>query len=228
MKQKLIIIGKSPFQAEVKTRLAKDVGAEWVGRFYPAMIRDLIHHIKDYQENFDEVIFAIDTLSEDESKFFQYLFDEVKLNATLIEQVEGSFYFKLDSLLSDYLTEEHSIVLSGTDVPDLPLAYISTLAKEDNWLGPDLDGGFYFAQLTLENKDIFKNFEPQNHETVAEELMRATSNLKAVETWSDIDTFSDLKRSVARNPGLLYHLRKELISYQVRSKLLHAEYKREI
>lgn len=228
MKQKLIIIGKSPFQAEVKTRLAKDVGAEWVGRFYPAMIRDLIHHIKDYDENFDDVIFAIDTLTENETKFFQCLFNEVKLKATLVEQVSGSFYCKLDTLLREYLSEGHSIVLSGTDVPDLPLAYINTLSNKDNWLGPDLDGGFYFAHLTHENREIFKNFEPRNQETVAEELMRATSNLKAVETWSDIDTFSDLKRSVARNPGLLYHLRKELISYQVRSKLLHAEYKREV
>ena len=158
MKNQLLIIGKSPFHLDAKTRLSDSVGERWKSRFYKAMICDLIGNVSKNAFLFSKITFAIDPLGEIETSFFKNLFKQYNLEADLIGQPNRNFFERLHILINQCEAINGQVHLTGTDVPDFPFHYLKGLALGKNILGPDLDGGFYHAQLVTPNNEVFKNF----------------------------------------------------------------------
>lgn len=102
------------------------------------------------------------------------------------------------------------VVLIGSDIPDLPLAFIeeafTSLEEKDAVIGPAYDGGYYLIG--------FKNgtFVPQvlegipwGTESVFEDTMKILKQKKKkvhiLQRWRDIDTIEDLRDFIAKKPS---------------------------
>lgn len=95
-----------------------------------------------------------------------------------------------------------SVVLIGSDIPDLPLEFIeeafTSLKEKDAVIGPSLDGGYYligFKDKTFSSQ-VFKGI-PWSKERVFEQttkiLEREGLTVHSLKPLKDIDTIEDLR-----------------------------------
>ena len=107
-----------------------------------------------------------------------------------------------------------SVVLIGSDSPDLPQAYIklafSALKTNDVVLGPSSDGGYYLIGMT-QNYDIFENIPwstSKVFEKTIEKIDKLGLKIKTLSVLYDIDTNEDWERAEKQFPWLQTMLSK--------------------
>ena len=100
------------------------------------------------------------------------------------------------------------IHLTGTDIPDFPFHYIEDyfgrdIVKEDVFIGPDEDGGFYYVGTMAKNSEIFEFEDSLSSESILKLIIKRCRELnlrvKILEKWSDIDNLNDLKSCLGRS-----------------------------
>ena len=158
-----------PGQGQVKSRLAKDLGAEAATNLYRCFVQDL-------SERFSKEAYRLCMAfhpAEKEREMREMLGDEFsyipQTGEDLGERMKLAF-------LRCFSEGARSVVLIGSDIPDLPARIVDeafrALDKCGAVIGPSVDGGYYligFKEDTF-NGDVFAGL-PWGAETVFQETM---------------------------------------------------------
>ena len=202
LKQVMAIFGKLPQKGFSKTRLSKDVGEELALKLYKAFISDFAKNLENI--NCFETIYVFGTPSQLETqKYFQREFSKFKM--IYFPQSEVPFFQRLAEVFSKIREAEGDcyIHLTGTDIPDFPFEQITKILPKKNtlYLGPDIDGGFYYVGGEAK---FYKVFSFEIHGTILESISKSAKDLglevSHLKTWSDIDDLDGLKAVLKRSP----------------------------
>jgi uncharacterized protein len=202
MRQVLAIFGKMPLKGFSKTRLSKDVGEEMALKLYGAFIKDFAQNLREFGYFESIYIFGSpDNLATE--NFFRQEF--LGFNIKYFPQSEIPFFSRLQEVFQKIkeLEGDCFIHLTGTDIPDFPFDQLAGIEPMKNtvYLGPDIDGGFYYVGAQAKSLDIF-SFQISG--SILESISRTAKDLgyevSHLKTWSDIDDLTDLEAALARAP----------------------------
>ena len=198
----LIMFARFPEQGQVKSRLAKDLGAEAATNLYRCFVEDLLERFskKDYR-----LLIAFYP-AEKEREMREMLGDEFSYSP----QTDGDLGERMKlSFLRCFSEGTRSVVLIGSDIPDLPARIVDeafrALDKYGAVIGPAADGGYYLIGFKEDTfcGDVFAGL-PWGAETVFQETMdilrTAGTRVHVLPVWRDIDKYEDITAAI-RNSG---------------------------
>jgi rSAM/selenodomain-associated transferase 1 len=207
----IVIFARAPVPEQVKTRLAKQLGAEKAAAFYGAMLRDTIElarYATSRQTNCEVVLCYTpeDAFNEGEYSLAPFW------TGTKLSQSKGDLGEKFLSCFAHFrIAGAQRIMIIGSDSPDLPPEYINCafdlLTEFQLVLGPSRDGGFYLTGTndTAPNA-LFDGVQWSTrcaHDQVlanADKLQFSRSSSE-LWLWDDVDTPEDLQRLIKRLKG---------------------------
>jgi rSAM/selenodomain-associated transferase 1 len=186
-KDLLIIFVKNIILGNVKTRLAKTIGAIGAFKIYAELVAITENASKkvtaDKQIYYSDVI--IPSKWESDKKAVQ----------------EGdNLGIRMQNAFQNGFEEGYeNILLIGSDLPDISKEIIDSgfesLAKNDVVFGPAEDGGYYLIGMSKMNPSIFEDKPWSQSELLAitlVQLKKQQQSVGLIETLNDIDTFKDL------------------------------------
>lgn len=191
----LLVFARSPAPGKVKTRLAKDVGAEAAVRVYRFLAEGVWREVAP--GGFARWLFFTPAGEEDLVKRWlpgadRYLPqpDEEDLGFRLAFAFEAAFRSGADK-----------VVVVGTDVPELTAALVrqafDLLEGHSAVLGPSHDGGFWLLGICASGRVSFDGIEWGTSKAGRGMLhnLRSAGHLVAeLPVLTDVDTLKDLKR----------------------------------
>ena len=190
----LVMFVRFPGQGQVKSRLAKDLGEEEATNLYRCFVEDLLERFSKEAYRLRIAFYP----AEKEREMREMLGDEFsyipQTGEDLGERMKLSF-------LRCFSEGARSVVLIGSDIPDLPARIVDeaflALDRNEAVIGPSVDGGYYllgFKQDTF-NGDVFMGL-PWGAETVFQETMKilhmAGALVHLLPVWWDIDKPEDI------------------------------------
>ena len=183
----LIVFIRNPELGKVKTRLAKEVGAEMALRIYIS----LLNYTKEVSQkvNADRYLFYYENIIEDawpKEKFHK----RVQEGNDLGENMKIAF--------REVLLDHEKAVIIGSDCPQISVTLVESaldhLENYDIVLGPSLDGGYYLLGMKKCHEFLFNNI-PWSTTTVLSktiELIKENNmSVHILEELSDIDHKKD-------------------------------------
>ena len=198
----LIVFAKYPQPGQVKSRLAKDYDDNFAADLYRAFVLDILERV--VKGNWQLRIYFDPPKREIEIKKLFGNDHEYRpqRGADLGARMKNAF----DDCFSDGFK---SIVLIGSDFPDLPLkiikdAFAALDSPSDAVIGPATDGGYYLIGFRYD-KFLPAIFEGLTWSTplVLEEtirILKANNHIpQLIDKWYDIDTSNDLLGLIKRN-----------------------------
>ena len=203
----LIIFVKYPQPGKVKSRLARYYEDSFVAGLYENFVFDILKTVEkgDYQL---QIYFYP---SEKETAIKKLLTDNYQYRpqrgVDLGERMKNAF--------ADCFSEGFkSVVLIGSDFPDLPLKIIEDAfalldGPGDTVIGPAADGGYYLIGLKAETflPDIFSELLWSTSSVFAETvkiLQACGKRTEILPEWQDVDTRDDLINLVERNKSTAF------------------------
>lgn len=200
MKCKLIFFTKYPQPGQVKSRLARAIGAEKAAEIYKVLLLD----------NWQRVIesglpVGIEYSPAASLKNFQQLLGlEQEFN---LQSGIGMGGRMANAFAGCFRQPFDAAVLIGADVPELSAELIleaaDSLKKNDVVLGPAEDGGYYLIGFTG------KSFDPQYFQRIAwstdqvfrqtkEKVLDNNNKLYLIRERCDLDNFDDVKKFLGK------------------------------
>jgi uncharacterized protein len=198
----LIVFVKYPQPGQVKSRLARDFDDDFAAGLYKAFVLDIldcaaggnwqlrIYFYPPEKETAIKMLFGND---------YSY---RPQRGANLGARMKNSF---VDCFAAGF----NSVVLIGSDFPDLPLkiiddAFATLDGSIDAVIGPAADGGYYLIGFTKDKflPDVFEGFiwsTPYVMEETLRILKTKNRTPHLIGEWHDIDTCNDLKGLIERN-----------------------------
>jgi rSAM/selenodomain-associated transferase 1 len=181
---------------QVKTRLAKQIGAERAATVYSHFVTTLLQRLGDCGE---QRILAY-APSERGSQFATILPDGWQLQS----QADGDLGLRMKSFFEQrFAAGCQRVVLLGSDSPNVPLEYVSEafeLLRQHNVVaGPTEDGGYWLIGAAGDVPDIFEAIPwstPQVWPATLEAIGSAGLSHAIVPTWYDVDLQKDLNRLI--------------------------------
>ena len=190
LKVLIAIFAKPPLPGEVKTRLARRVGAEGAAQLAAAFLADTWQAFGNLSG-----LHSVIATTEIHNPALWPAGAEIWL------QGEGDLGARQENILRRALVDFRSAIVIGTDSPGLPpellQAAVAALDTYDAVLGPSEDGGFYLLGLRRCPDDLLAHLPWSTEETLAATLQRlAKFQLKTylLPTWFDVDVGADLDR----------------------------------
>lgn len=194
---KLIVFVKAPVAGQVKTRLARAVGAAPAAAIYRRMVEIILGNLAALEDV--EIHYA----PADARGAIEHW---LRPGWDALPQTEGSLGDRLiASFESAFERGAHRVVLIGTDCPEVTAQDIRdawrALSSNDLVLGPATDGGYWLIGLAQRNPTVFENITWSSslvlEQTLAHarEFMLKTQLLREL---SDVDTEEDWIRCEAR------------------------------
>ena len=185
----LIVFGRQPAAGRVKTRLAKEIGAEEACSVYRELLQETL-----------EAAAGVDAVR------YLYLppgdrFDPGQA-FSLREQSGSDLGERMDSAFRDTFSAGHRrVVLVGSDcpylTPDLIGEAFSLLDESETVFGPAKDGGYYLVGQRTPARDLFSGI-PWSTERVWEltraRLGKQNWSCSVLEKLEDIDDQASLER----------------------------------
>lgn len=197
--ERLLVFVKRPRAGEVKTRLARDVGAEDAASLYQAMAEHVLASTAPVGGGYArEVWFAP---HDAEADLARWLPAEER-----VAQVSGDLGRRMaHAFESAFARGAARAVLIGTDAPALGRAQVERAFAElhghDLVLGPACDGGYYLVGLTAPQAALFDGVAWSTDAVYASTLDRARSlglRTAALPELRDVDTLADLRQEWKR------------------------------
>ncbi|MCP5108683.1 MAG: glycosyltransferase [bacterium] len=201
IKQGLVLFLRYPQIGQVKTRLAKDLGAELTLRLYECFIRDMTAKLEMLPYGLHLFVTPagkMNDMADWLGKEFPFHAQEgADLGARMKNAFEKMFRLGFDRC-----------VLTGSDFPDLPVTVFhdafAKLEKAEAVIGPTADGGYYLIGF---QRDHFRpavfNGIRWGTETVFRETMTVLEQenvqTETLRRWWDVDDINDLKDFYRRN-----------------------------
>jgi rSAM/selenodomain-associated transferase 1 len=183
-----------PGRGQVKSRLAKNMGEEAATNLYRCFVEDLLERFSKEAYRLRIAFYP----AEKEHEMREMLGDEFsyipQAGEDLGERMKLSF-------LRCFSEGARSVVLIGSDIPDLPAQIVDeaflALDRNEAVIGPAVDGGYYLLGFRRDtfNEDIFAGL-PWGAETVFQETMNilrtAGAPVHVLPVWRDIDEREDI------------------------------------
>lgn len=202
--RRLLVFVKEPRPGQVKTRLARSVGADEAAALYRAMGRRVVDTLR--QGPFaTEVHFAPAHAGEPVKTWLGHP------GLAFVPQGEGDLGQRLEAAIrSAFRNGASAVAAVGTDTPDLTRERVvdafERLRDADAVLGPATDGGYYLIALSAPHRDLFHEIPWSTHEVLDATLERARQQgltVALLPELPDVDRPEDL-RELARHPELPY------------------------
>jgi len=188
----MILFAKAPVAGRVKTRLAREIGAERAAELHRAFVADSVAKLKEFTTVADLQLhtdISTDAWSE--------------LDVAREVQTSGGLQLKLLHALGQALAAGRpQVIVFGSDSPTLPRAHVRRLldSTADVALGPCEDGGYYAIACRCVHPDMFAGVEWSTPD-VLEQTERAARacglSVERGDLWYDVDGRDDLARLMA-------------------------------
>jgi uncharacterized protein len=186
---------KYPAPGQVKTRLARDWGAERAADLYAGMTADLIDLLRTAA---DRRILCYTPETELSVAYFR---DLAGNDFDIQPQSVGVLGERMYRFFAEHLAQpEDRAVLIGSDSPTLPPEMIerafAALEQADCVLGPATDGGYYLIGQRGRAQPIFDKVEwssPSVLEQTVAQIAALRIDLAVLPPWYDLDTMDDLQ-----------------------------------
>ena len=190
----LIMFVRFPGRGQVKSRLAKDLGEEAATNLYRCFVEDLLERFSKEAYRLRIAFYP----AEKEREMREMLGHEFSYIPQAGEDIGERMNL---SFLQCFREGARSVVLLGSDIPDLPTRIVAeaflALDRNEAVIGPSVDGGYYligFKQDTFDG-DVFTGLS-WGAETVFQETMkilrRAGAPVHVLPLWCDIDKHEDI------------------------------------
>jgi len=209
---RILVFAKAPRPGQVKTRLAKAIGAEEAARVYSEWLQETVVRLHRARLAPLELWVTPDT----QHPLFQQLVDTTGIE--LHTQPNGDLGQRMHQVMLHALAWNESAVLVGSDCPVMPAGYVQRAlavmeAGVDSVLGPAEDGGYVLLGLRKVVAGLFADI-PWSTGRV---LQATRGRLRAVrgnswaelETLWDIDSVEDYERWRALQRALSAEQRKQ-------------------
>ena len=204
-KNVLIVFVKFPEPGKVKTRIARDLGAERAAEIYSQMAARIIHDVSG-PDTYRTIIYFDPPAREDEIRTWlgaNSLSYESQSGGTIGDRMSNAFH-------KVFSEGTERAVLIGTDIPEITADAVSAafvlLDDADVVLGPAEDGGYYLIGLKRFEPILFRDIDWGTNTVYNRTLDRIVEkNLghKLLDTLKDIDTADDI------DPEMLTRLKAE-------------------
>jgi rSAM/selenodomain-associated transferase 1 len=197
----ILFFVKYPFTGEVKSRLANKFGKNLTSTLYQMFVEDLLTMLKKSDYPVLICYYPPDNIKQiQEWLGDNYRYFPQKGN-DLGERLKNNF-------IQGFKSGFDNLIVIGSDSPDLPEDIIKKsihkLIEFDSVIGPCRDGGYYLIGFKEESfSPTF--FEGINWSTSSvfektiEKLKTNSIRTFILESWSDVDTFDDLRELYRRN-----------------------------
>ena len=204
MNDYVILFAKSPFNQDVKTRLAKDIGAEAAQGVYTRLFFETLSKL--IGEASDTVTVNLHLAESKSKQYFGEAYPELLINS----QCDGSFGKRMTHALeSVFELGADRVVLTGSDIPGLDWDLIKQafchINDQNIVLGPTYDGGFYLIGMATPWRKIFKNIPwstPDVLKILVENIKELGNEVFFLPKHRDIDNINDLRSwQASLSPG---------------------------
>jgi hypothetical protein len=203
----LIVFVKYPQPGQVKSRLAKDYDSDFAAGLYKAFVLDILECAA--KGPWQLRIYFDPAEKETEIK---KLFSN---NHEYRPQRGADLGARMKNAFADCFSEGFkSVVLIGSDFPDLPLKIIEDAfalldGPGDTVIGPAADGGYYLIGLKAETflPDIFSELLWSTSSVFAETvkiLQACGQRTEILQEWHDVDTRDDLINLMERSKSTTF------------------------
>ncbi len=198
MRNCVIVFAKNPIPNYVKTRLIPRLSADQAAALYRAFLTDWCETLSELS-TIDLIVAYTPEGSQPE---LQTIIGEA---ATYIPQIGDNLGERLTSA-THWASENgyEKIIITGSDSPTLPLAYISQAVEAldtcDIVVGPSVDGGYYLIgfsnqSLTAVVPTIYERIAWSTKNVLqqtVEHIHSINAKLNLLPVWYDVDTSEDL------------------------------------
>ncbi len=192
-KNLLLIFTRNPELGEVKTRLAKTIGAEKALAIY----KFLLAHTKKVTEKIacDKAVYYSVKVREDDLWNGEIYQKKQQLGEDLGIRMQNAFQ---DAFANGY----EKVLIVGSDLIDLSEEIIEKgflqLASNDVVIGPAEDGGYYLLGMKSVHPNVFKN-KNWGTSSVREETLNDLKDKKVhlLNELNDADVLDDIKEHPA-------------------------------
>ena len=197
----ILIFLKAPRVGYVKTRLAKDIGAESALNIYKMLVERQLSKLPSHYPL--EVHYAPEEAREEMQAWLGERY-------TYHPQCSGGLGLRLENAVADAFDRDaKGVVCIGGDCPGLELSHLEQTAAalqsgSDVVFGPSEDGGYYLVGLNAPYPELFQSIPWSTPETLEKSVKQATKmqlRVQMLQTLYDIDEIDELKRAVGE--GLL-------------------------
>ncbi len=199
---RILVFAKAPVAGSVKTRLIPVLGADGAARLHADLLRQLVARTARARSDVNRsqvsppiAPFELWCAPDTEHALFHAL--ERAFDLELRAQCDGDLGQRMLTASVDALTRARSVVLIGSDCPDMSQAYLASaldlLARPDvdAVLGPAADGGYVLLALSQAPSSLFADI-PWGGNRVAGVTRRRLSGLGW--RWRELPVLRDLDR----------------------------------
>lgn len=197
----LTVMAKQPLRGKVKTRIAAVLGADQAAELYRCALQDTLALALSIADVARVLSYAPPTGTS------RRYFEQVAADFALIPQEGATLGKRISGILGPLLKNYSSVVLIGSDSPDLPAEFITRAFEilrgtADVVLGPANDGGYYLLGMRSMQPILFERIHWSTAVVAQQTRARAAEaglNMADLPPWHDLDTVADLQALIA--PG---------------------------
>ncbi|HEY5706219.1 MAG TPA: TIGR04282 family arsenosugar biosynthesis glycosyltransferase [Terrimicrobiaceae bacterium] len=194
---------KAPREREVKTRLARSIGAERATRIYRALVE---HQLAQIPRTWRTVIHYAPSDAGTEMRSWLGRFTLHRYD--FIPQPSGHLGLRLISAMDHgFASGAELVFLLGGDCPGLTRSYLekaeAALSKRDMVIAPALDGGYVLLGLRKPRASIFEEIPWSSKTVFAATLRRAIAaglSFHCLTPLEDVDDLESYERQRAKSP----------------------------
>lgn len=204
LKKGLIIFAKRPVPGRVKTRLSPPLSPEEAAELYHRMLEDVLAK-GGTQAGVDKWVFYEPDAGA--AQFFAGLAPEM----SHVPQEGNDLGERMANAFRRLLALGYGMIaIIGSDLPDLPAAYVEEAFRRlesgtaDAIFGPSEDGGYYLVAMGELHENLFRDVPWSSGEVLATSLARAKDSgltVSLLPLWHDVDTAEDLERPELLDAG---------------------------
>ena len=192
----VILMAKAPQPGTVKTRLCPPLSPAEAAELSRCFLLDALERLRAL-----EGVAPVLAYTPANGRAF---FAEVAPDFALQPQPEGDLGQRMAGCLEQLVAQGYTdLVLTGSDLPTLPTAYLQQAvdllsnSRLDVVLGPSEDGGYYLIGMHHVYRELFRDMPWSTDQVFAKTLQRARDKglqVACVPPWFDVDTAADLNR----------------------------------
>ncbi len=203
-KKALIIFAKRPVPGRVKTRLSPPLSPEQAAELYRCMLEDILAKTATLAGVDKRIFYETD---EDAAAFFS----GIAAGMSCAPQEGKDLGERMANAFGELIAEGYGrVAIIGTDLPDLPLAYVEEAfgllesGEVDAVFGPSEDGGYYLLAMREPHGELFRDVPWSTGKVLEKSLERANEagvRVALLPVWHDVDTADDLHRPELLDAG---------------------------
>lgn len=222
MNSTLLFFVKFPQNGAVKTRLAKDIGADQAAALYRCFVLDMLETLARIPQR----ICVCYAPEQPEQRYKEWLGSDyaymAQQGADLGERMKNSFCHAFEQGIE-------KVVLLGSDLPDLPSHCVQEaferLDTHDSVIGPSHDGGYYLIGFRQDAflPEAFQGIQWSQSSVYQQTIHTLKTHAQTffiLPAWNDIDNLTELRQWYQQYQSEPEHCRAMRTLQYIREKCL--------